>query len=122
MRIFPVSVISVVSRYIYQIMTTPGELIKDIHARLDRMVREYRTLAETNRKLETENKSLAQRLDEARKAQEKLNQRLDTIHQGALRDQKGIETWKAETRKEVRAILKDVEKCLPQVESLLEKK
>jgi cell division septum initiation protein DivIVA len=103
-------------------MTTPGELIKDIHARLDRMVRAYRTLAETNRKLETENKSLAQRLDEARKAQEKLNQRLDTIHQGARRDQKGIETWKAETRKEVRAILKDVEKCLPQVESLLEKK
>ena len=103
-------------------MTTPGELIKDIHARLDRMVRAYRTVVETNRKLETENKSLAQRLDEARKAQEKLNQRLDTIHQGALRDQKGIEIWKAETRKEVRAILKDVEKCLPQVESLLEKK
>lgn len=103
-------------------MPSPGELIRDIQERLDRMARTHRLLAESNRKLETENKSLAQRLEEARKAQEILNQRLDTIHQGALKDQKGVEAWKAETRKEVRAILKDVEKCLPQVESLLEKK
>ena len=105
-----------------QTMEGPGGLIRDIQERLDRMAQAYRRLAEENSKLQLENTSLAQRLEEARRAQDQLNQRLDTIHQGSRRDQKDLESWKAETRKEVRAILKEVERALPQVESLLEKR
>lgn len=103
-------------------MEGPGGLIRDIQERLDRMAQAYRRLAEENSKLQLENTSLAQRLEEARKAQDQLNKRLDTIHQGSRKDQKDLESWKAETRKEVRAILKEVERALPQVESLLEKR
>ena len=45
-----------------------------------------------------------------------------TINQESLRDTKGLDQWKTETRKEIRGIMKEVEKCIPQVESLLENK
>jgi cell division septum initiation protein DivIVA len=103
-------------------MYHPNELIQDIQARLDRLVLDYRTLLEKNKKLETENKSLAHSLEEALKQQETLTKRLDTIRQETLRDTKGLDHWKTETRKEIRGMMKEVEKCIPQVESLLEKK
>lgn len=103
-------------------MYHPNELIQDIQKRLDRLVLDYRTLLEKNKKLETENKSLAHSLEEALKQQETLSKRLDTIRQETLRDTKGIDQWKTETRKEIRGIMKEVEKCIPQVESLMEKK
>ena len=84
-------------------MYHPNELIQDIQERLNRMVQDYRTAIEKNKKLETENKSLALSLEEAIKHQETLSKRL-------------------ETRKEIRGIMKEVEKCIPQVESLLENK
>jgi cell division septum initiation protein DivIVA len=103
-------------------MYHPNELIQDIQERLDRMVQDYRTLLETNKKLETENKTLALSLEEALKKQETLSKKLDTIRQETLRDTRGIDQWKTETRKEIRGIMKEVEKCIPHVESLLEKK
>ena len=103
-------------------MNHPNELIQDIQERLDRMVQDYRTAIEKNKKLETENKSLALSLEEAIKHQETLSKRLETINQESLRDTKGLDQWKTETRKEIRGIMKEVEKCIPQVESLLENK
>lgn len=103
-------------------MYHPNELIQDIQERLDRLVQDYQTLLETTKKLETENKSLAYSLEEALKQQETLNKKLDTIRQDALRDTKGLNQWKTETRREIRGIIKEVEKCIPQVESLLENK
>ncbi len=110
------------SHYIYRIMYHPGELIEDIQKRLDRLVLAYRTLLETNKKLETENKTLTESLKEALQQQETLSKRLDTIRQETLKDTKSIDQWKVETRKEVRGLMKEVEKCIPQVESLLEHK
>ena len=103
-------------------MYHPNEVIQDIQARLDRLVLDYRVLLEKNKKLETENKLLAHSLEEAVKQQETLSKRLDTIRQEMLRDSKGLDQWKSETRKEIRGIMKEVEKCIPQVESLLENK
>ena len=103
-------------------MYHPNDLIQDIQARLDRMVRDYRDIVEKNKKLETENKILAHSLEEALKQQETLSKRLDTVSQETLRDTKGLDQWKTETRKEIRGIMKEVEKCIPQVESLLENK
>ena len=103
-------------------MYTPTELIQDIQDRLDRMVRDYQQIIEQNKKLESENKALATSLEEAVKQQETLSKRLDTIRQEMLRDSKGLDQWKSETRKEIRGILKEVERCIPQVESLLENK
>ena len=85
------------------------------------MIRNYRTLLDTNKKLETENKSLANSLEEAVKQQETLRKKLDAINQETLGNQKGLEHWKNETRKEIKGIMKEMEKCLPQIESLLEK-
>ena len=103
-------------------MYHPNELIQDIQDRLNRMVQDYRTAIEQNKKLETENKSLALSLEEAIRQQETLSKRLETINQESLRDTKGLDQWKTETRKEIRGIMKEVEKCIPQVESLLENK
>ena len=103
-------------------MYHPNELIQDIQERLNRMVQDYRTAIEKNKKLETKNKSLALSLEEAIKHQETLSKRLETINQESLRDTKGLDQWKTETRKEIRGIMKEVEKCIPQVESLLENK
>ena len=103
-------------------MYHPNELIQDIQERLDRMVQDYRTAIEKNKKLETENKSLALSLEEAIKHQETLSKRLETINQESLRDTKGLDQWKTETRKEIRGNMKEVEKCIPQVEPLLENK
>lgn len=103
-------------------MYHPNELISDIQERMTRMIRDYRDLIIKIKNLETENKSLAQSLEEAIKQQEILSKRLDSIHHETLRDTKGLDNWKNETRKEVRGILKEVEKCIPQVESLMEQK
>lgn len=103
-------------------MYHPNELIQDIQVRLDRISREYKDLLTKNRNLETENKNLAYNLEEALKQQEILSKRLDSIQQETMRDTKGLDHWKAETRKEVRGIVKDLDKCLPQVEALLDKK
>lgn len=103
-------------------MYHPNELIQDIQTRLDRMVREFQTLAAKNKKLETENKQLAQSLEEAIKQQETLSHKLDNIRQETLKGNKALDQWKSDTRKEIRGIMKDVEKCIPQVETLLEKK
>ena len=54
-------------------MYHPNELIQDIQERLNRMVQDYRTAIEKNKKLETENKSLALSLEEAIKHQETLS-------------------------------------------------
>jgi predicted RNase H-like nuclease (RuvC/YqgF family) len=102
-------------------MYHPTEVIQDIQTKLDRMVRNYRTLLETIKKLETENKVLATSLEEAVKQQETLKHKLDAITQESLRDTKGLDQWKHETRREIRGIMKEMEKCLPQVESLLDK-
>ena len=102
-------------------MYHPNEVIQDIQAKLDQMIRNYRTLLDTNKKLETENKSLANSLEEAVKQQETLRKKLDAINQETLGNQKGLEHWKNETRKEIKGIMKEMEKCLPQIESLLEK-
>ena len=98
-------------------MYHPNELIQDIQERLNRMVQDYRTAIEKNKKLETENKSLALSLEEAIKHQETLSKRLETINQESLRDTKGLDQWKTETRKERRGIRKEGEKCIPQVEA-----
>ncbi|HEY3385308.1 MAG TPA: hypothetical protein VGK46_02290 [Saprospiraceae bacterium] len=110
------------SRYIYRTMYHPNELIQDIQERMTRMAQDYRDLLAKCKNLETENKSLAHSLEEALKQQETLSRRLDTIRQETLRDTKGLDHWKTETRKEVRGIMKEVEKCIPQVESLMENK
>lgn len=102
-------------------MYTPTELIQDIQARLDLMVRQLRLLTERNNQLETENKALATSLKEAVQQQETLSQKLDAITQHTVRDTKGLENWKNETRKEIKGIMKDMEKCLPQIEALLDK-
>lgn len=102
-------------------MYHPNEVIEDIRERLDRMVLDFKALLEENKQLETENKSLAHSLEEALNKQEILSKRLDTIRQETLKDTKGITHWKTETRKEIRSIMKEVEKCIPQAESLLEK-
>lgn len=102
-------------------MYHPAELIQDIQSKLDHMVRNYRTLLETIKKLETENKALTTSLEEAVKQQESLKQKLDAITQESLKDTKGLDLWKNETRKEIKGIMKEMEKCLPQVESLLDK-
>lgn len=103
-------------------MYHPNELIQDIRDRMDRLVREYRHVSEMNKKLQTENKTLAQSLEEALQQQESLKKRLDHIGQESLRDTKGIDQWKSETRKDIKGIMKEVEKAIPQVESLLDKK
>lgn len=102
-------------------MYPPNEVIQDIQEKLDRLVRHYRTLLDKNKKLETENKSLANSLEEAVKQQETLRKKLDTISQETVKDSKGLEQWKHETRKEIKGIMREIEKCLPQVESLTEK-
>jgi len=88
---------------------------------MDRLIRAYRHLSELNKNLETENKTLAQSLEEALQQQESLKKRLDQIGQESLRDTKGLDQWKSETRKDIRGIMKEVEKAIPQVESLLDK-
>lgn len=102
-------------------MEHPNKIIEDIQEALDQVVREYSALIEKNLKLETENKALAQSLKEAEKQQEILTHRLDTLHQETLNDARKLEKWKAETRQEVKGIIKEVEKCIPQVESLMER-
>ena len=103
-------------------MYHPNELIQDIQERMSRLTEDYRLLITKCKNLETENKSLTHSLEEALNQQESLSKRLDTIRQETLRDTKGLDHWKTETRKEVRGLMKEVEKCIPQVESLLEKK
>lgn len=102
-------------------MYHPAELIQDIQSKLDRMARNYRTLLETIKKLETDNKALTTSLEEAIKQQESLKQKLDAITKESVKDTKGLDLWKNETRKEIKGIMKEMEKCLPQVESLLDK-
>jgi len=103
-------------------MVTPTEIIKDIQDRLDRIVQDYHQLLAKNKQLETENKSLANSLEEAVKQQETFKKQLETIRQDTLKETKGIDQWKHETRKEIRNLMKEVEKCIPQVEAMLEKK
>lgn len=103
-------------------MYTPAELIQDIQARLDHVVRGYHQIIEKNKKLETENKALATSLEEAVKQQETFRKKLDTIRQDTLKETKGLDQWKNETRKEIRHLMKEVEKCIPQVETMLENK
>ena len=103
-------------------MVSPTEIIRDIQERLDRMVRDYQILLSKNKQLETENKSLANSLEEAVKQQESFKHKLDTIRQDTLKEVKGLEQWKSETRKEIRGLIKEVEKCIPQVETMLENK
>lgn len=103
-------------------MVSPTEIIQDIQVRLDRLIKAYHLLLEKNKKLESENKSLADSLKEAIKQQELFKHQLDTIHQDSLKESKGLDQWKSETRKEVRHLIKEVEKCIPQVEALLEHK
>jgi cell division septum initiation protein DivIVA len=103
-------------------MYTPAELIQDIQERLDLVIRNYHQLIDLNTKLETENKALATSLEEAVKQQETFRKKLDTIRQETLREHKGLDQWKTETRKEIRSLIKEVEKCIPQVESMYEKK
>lgn len=103
-------------------MYTPAEIIQDIQARLDQVIRDYHRLIDQNNKLETENKTLATSLEEAVKQQEVISKKLETILQETLRDHKGLDQWKSETRKEIRGLMKEVEKCIPQVESIFEKK
>jgi cell division septum initiation protein DivIVA len=102
-------------------MDQPADLILDIQARLDRMIRQYQTLIDHNKKLETENTSLAQSLKEALQQQETLRKKLDAIQETTLRETQSLDQWKSETRREVKNIMKEVEKCLPQVEALMEK-
>jgi len=102
-------------------MYTPTEIIQDIQARLDQVIRDYHQIIEQNKKLETENKTLTTSLEEAVKQQESLRKKLDAINQETLSNHKGLEHWKNETRKEIKGIMKEMEKCLPQIESLLEK-
>ncbi len=103
-------------------MYHPNEVIEDIRERLDRMVLDFKALLEEKKQLETENKLLANSLEEALNKQEILSKRLDTIRQETLKDTKGITHWKTETRKEIRSIMKEVEKIIPQAESLLANK
>lgn len=103
-------------------MYTPAEIIQDIQERLDQVIRDYHLIIDTNKKLETENKTLATSLEEAVKQQEVFKEKLETIRQETLRDHKGLDQWKSETRKEIRGLMKEVEKCIPQVESIFEKK
>lgn len=103
-------------------MVSPTEIIKDIQDKLDRVVRDYQQLLVQNIKLETENKSLATSLEEAIKQQESFKHQLDIKRQDIMRESKGLDQWKIETRKEVRSLLKEVEKCIPQVEAMLENK
>lgn len=86
------------------------------------MVKDYHQLSERNQQLENENKSLANSLKEAVQQQELLQKKLDTIRQDTLKETKGIDQWKSDTRKEIRQLMKEVEKCIPQVEAMLEKK
>lgn len=103
-------------------MPQPNELIRDIQERLDKLSRDYRALIEENQLLITENKALAQSLSEALKEKEALKLKLESKNQDSLREHKSLEDWKADTRKEIKSVLKVVEKCLPQVEELLDKK
>jgi hypothetical protein len=103
-------------------MVSPTEIIKDIQDKLDRMARNYQHLLENNKKLTEENKLLANSLEEAVKQQETFRKKLDTIRQDTLKESKGLDQWKSETRKEVRNLMKEVEKCIPQVEAMLENK
>jgi len=103
-------------------MVSSSEIIRDIQDKLDRVVRDYHQLIDTNKKLETENKSLANSLEEAVQQQEILRKKLDTIRQETLKESKGLSQWKSETRKEIRNLMKEVEKCIPQVEAMLENK
>ena len=103
-------------------MYTPTEIIQDIQERLDRVILDYHQIIEKNKKLEEENKTLANSLEEAVKQQESFRKKLDTIRQESLREHKGLEQWKIETRKEIRVLMKEVEKCLPQLESMFENK
>ena len=103
-------------------MITSTEVIRDIQDKLDKLVRDYHDLLAKNKKLETENKSLANSLEEAVKQQETFRKKLDTIRQDTLKENKGLDQWKSETRKEIRNLMKEVEKCIPQVEAMLENK
>jgi len=103
-------------------MVSPTEIIKDIQDKLDRMGRNYLVVLERNNKLTEENKLLANSLEEAVKQQETFRKKLDTIRQDTLKEIKGLDQWKSETRKEVRTLMKEVEKCIPQVEAMLENK
>jgi cell division septum initiation protein DivIVA len=103
-------------------MYTPAEIIQDIQERLDRLVRDYQQIIEQNKKLESENKTLATSLEEAVKQQEIFRKKLDTIRQETLRDHKGLDQWKIDMRKEVKGLMKEVEKCIPQVESIIGQK
>jgi hypothetical protein len=103
-------------------MVSPTEIINDIQARLERLMMAHQLLLDKNKKLETENKSLADSLKEAKSQQELLQKKLDTIRQDTLKETKGVDQWKSETRKEIRHLMKEVEKCIPQVEAMLEHK
>ena len=103
-------------------MYTPTDLIQDIQDRLDQLIRDYHQIIEKNKKLETDNKALATSLEEAVKQQETFRKKLDTIRQETLRENKGLDQWKIETRKEIRGLMKEVEKCIPQAESMFGKK
>ena len=93
-------------------MYTPEEIIQDIQERLDRVIRDYHQIIDKNNKLTEENKTLATSLEEAVKQQESFRKKLDTIRQESLRDNKGLDQWKIETRKEIRGLMKEVEKCI----------
>jgi cell division septum initiation protein DivIVA len=103
-------------------MVSANEIIRDIQDKLDKVVRDYQQLLEKNNKLETENRTLVSSLDEAIKQQENFRKKLETIRQDTLKETKGLDQWKSETRKEIRNLMKEVEKCIPQVEAMLENK
>ncbi|MEP6795484.1 MAG: hypothetical protein ABJB16_14235, partial [Saprospiraceae bacterium] len=46
-------------------MYNPAEIIQDIQERLDQVIRDYHLIIDKNKKLETENKTLATSLEEA---------------------------------------------------------
>lgn len=103
-------------------MVSPGDIIEDIQGRLDRLLQDYHQLLEKNKKLESENNLLASSLEEAIKQQETFRKKLETIRQDTLKESKGLNQWKSETRKEIRTVMKEVEKCIPQLEAMLENK
>lgn len=103
-------------------MVSPAEIIDQIQTNLDTMIRKYQLLAEENKKLKSENKSLADSLKEAVAQQESLVKKLDSIRQETLKENKNLDQWKSETRKEIRSLMKEVERCIPQVEAMLDKK
>ena len=103
-------------------MVSPTEIISDIQNKLSRLVREHQELIAYNIKLKEENNSLANSLEESIKQQESFRKKLDSIRQETLKENKGLDQWKVDTRKEIRGLMKEVEKCIPQIEAMLENK